>query len=448
MHLGFWMEEYQSKLEKRHPWRMALPGSHNSGVCFAGSAYRCQDLSVREQLEHGIRYLDLRVTKKLNGVLAVHHNNAVDPGGGHTIEDALIQVREFVDVHFMEIVVVRLCRGDGSTIKDNDAATYKKLADMAERIFEPKLIYPALYHAKADLRTLWNKKQNIILASEFPIAAKTWSIHDIASTWTGAQEGCESMSKKVGKLIPHLEACLRNRAAQPAFTAFDCSVWDMEIMESAKKYVNFPVFSALAEWGANPALRRNMGIFHMDCPDAYDARIPRRLVEFNLLDPVVEEPDRAAGSDPDAGGEVFSRESARALFARHNLDFDACMARPGSGNDAAVFAELVANGISEERARAFLLWHAVHGEHTLRNDHSLDHLAPIVDREMFDEKCAREECEALGLDYDRSMRLFREKGADRAVLAELAEKGMPIKRARAYLAWYQIYGQNKENAPS
>ena len=55
-----WMSALDDALPLNRIW---LPGSHDSATQYAQLAYftRCQSLSVREQLEAGIRYLDIRL---------------------------------------------------------------------------------------------------------------------------------------------------------------------------------------------------------------------------------------------------------------------------------------------------------------------------------------------------------------------------------------------------
>ena len=69
---------------------LTIPGSHDSGALYepvAGTAI-CQNLSIREQLDIGVRYLDIRL-RQYGNALVVHHGSVYQH---QNFDDVLTQV--------------------------------------------------------------------------------------------------------------------------------------------------------------------------------------------------------------------------------------------------------------------------------------------------------------------------------------------------------------------
>lgn len=62
-----WMKSFSGNLNT-----LILPGTHDSGARFGGIYAECQTLTITEQLEAGVRFLDLRV-RHLNDDFAIYH---------------------------------------------------------------------------------------------------------------------------------------------------------------------------------------------------------------------------------------------------------------------------------------------------------------------------------------------------------------------------------------
>jgi len=100
-----------------------LPGSHNSGTAKTRMSFgihqiaRQQKLSIRQQLESGIRMVDLRVrydTKPVSGLLfgskpTIRVVHTMDTS--YSFQRSLAEIKSFLDDHPSEFVVV-LLRGD------------------------------------------------------------------------------------------------------------------------------------------------------------------------------------------------------------------------------------------------------------------------------------------------------------------------------------------------
>lgn len=82
-----WMKELEDEISLD---AVSLPGTHDSATAYVQLPYfmRCQSLTIREQLEAGFRYLDIRLNEE-NGKLYFYHSFAKCKTGILPWEDAL-----------------------------------------------------------------------------------------------------------------------------------------------------------------------------------------------------------------------------------------------------------------------------------------------------------------------------------------------------------------------
>ncbi|KAI5303499.1 hypothetical protein KEM56_007478, partial [Ascosphaera pollenicola] len=93
-----WMESLADNLMLS---ALSIPGTHNSPTCHkAPPSVRCQAVSPKEQLEHGIRFLDLRM----------HPNHADDGDGRKTFRRLLRDIEEFLKRNPSEAIIVSIKR--------------------------------------------------------------------------------------------------------------------------------------------------------------------------------------------------------------------------------------------------------------------------------------------------------------------------------------------------
>jgi 1-phosphatidylinositol phosphodiesterase len=85
---------------------LTIPGTHDSGAThehFGGTA-KCQNLTVRDQLDIGVRYLDIRL-RHYGDSLVVHHGSVYQ----HlNFNDVLIQVTDFLEENPSEVVMMEV----------------------------------------------------------------------------------------------------------------------------------------------------------------------------------------------------------------------------------------------------------------------------------------------------------------------------------------------------
>ena len=105
---GLWMEKYSSLLGRLTLTEMTLPGTHNSGtyrpVSQVGSMWvKCQSLSLSQQLQCGIRVLDLRIGQKSPGNYIICHDTW---DTNYSLAQALKEVTEFIETSKKEVVIL------------------------------------------------------------------------------------------------------------------------------------------------------------------------------------------------------------------------------------------------------------------------------------------------------------------------------------------------------
>ncbi|MEU6868925.1 phosphatidylinositol-specific phospholipase C [Streptomyces sp. NPDC046876] len=84
--------------------RMTIPGTHDSGARQGGLFVACQNTSIAEQLDSGIRFLDVRC-RVTGGSFAIHHGSFYQ---GLMFGDVLVACANFLAAHPGETVLMRL----------------------------------------------------------------------------------------------------------------------------------------------------------------------------------------------------------------------------------------------------------------------------------------------------------------------------------------------------
>ncbi len=105
---SLWMEKYSNLLGRLTLTEMTLPGTHDSGthrpVSQVGSVWiKCQTQSLSQQLQCGIRVLDLRIGQKSPGDYIICHDTWHT---SYSLAHALKEVTEFVDKSSKEVVIL------------------------------------------------------------------------------------------------------------------------------------------------------------------------------------------------------------------------------------------------------------------------------------------------------------------------------------------------------
>ena len=134
-----WMENllrFIPAFGSKQLYEVALPGTHDSG-CYTSTFTlygRAQDQNIKEQLEGGIRYFDLRfcsVTKNDTNEFYIKHG-VIDGEGflksNVKLENILTDLKEFLTQYSSELIILHLTH-----FKDLDSADV--CSDFFDRIF-------------------------------------------------------------------------------------------------------------------------------------------------------------------------------------------------------------------------------------------------------------------------------------------------------------------------
>ena len=94
---------------------ISLPGTHNSAACFkiAAPSVQCQGKGILEQLQHGVRFLDIRLSKDymsrgehVNDLMVVHGKFPVRLTGSYKFKKVLNDLYKFLESNPTETVMV------------------------------------------------------------------------------------------------------------------------------------------------------------------------------------------------------------------------------------------------------------------------------------------------------------------------------------------------------
>ncbi|KUJ07956.1 phosphatidylinositol phospholipase-like protein C [Mollisia scopiformis] len=112
------LESWMGQLQNETPLSaLSIPGTHNSPTHHTAlPSVRCQAVSVKEQLNNGVRFLDIRVQPESpdniskDGLILVHSAFPISLTGNKYFRDILNTVHSFLDANPSETVIISLKR--------------------------------------------------------------------------------------------------------------------------------------------------------------------------------------------------------------------------------------------------------------------------------------------------------------------------------------------------
>jgi 1-phosphatidylinositol phosphodiesterase len=112
------LESWMSQLKDESPLSaLSMPGTHNSPTCHVAlPSVRCQAVNVRDQLNNGVRFLDIRVQPEnpsdpsKDGLILVHSAFPISLTGNKYFRDLVNDVEAFLDRNPTETVIMSLKR--------------------------------------------------------------------------------------------------------------------------------------------------------------------------------------------------------------------------------------------------------------------------------------------------------------------------------------------------
>ena len=93
--------------------QLTIPATHDSGALLGGETLQTQDITIREQLEAGVRGFDIRLQACENGKLGVYHSVQFQETYWET--DVLPAFIDFLKKHPSEMLFVSLKKEGGDS---------------------------------------------------------------------------------------------------------------------------------------------------------------------------------------------------------------------------------------------------------------------------------------------------------------------------------------------
>ncbi|MDQ8704833.1 phosphatidylinositol-specific phospholipase C [Streptomyces sp. LHD-70] len=133
---------------------LTIPGTHDSGARFGGPWTECQNTTIAEQLNSGIRFLDVRC-RAIEGSFAIHHGAFYQE---LMFGDVLIACRDFLAAHPSETVLMRV-KQEYSEVSDADfAAVFTDYLDARG--------WRSLFHIGDTLPSLGRARGKVVLLAD------------------------------------------------------------------------------------------------------------------------------------------------------------------------------------------------------------------------------------------------------------------------------------------
>ena len=156
--------DFLSKIADDTPLsQIALPGTHDTGALrdfFIRGTARCQWMTISQQLDAGVRYMDIRL-KRVNGSMDVYHGPAYQ---GVDFDDVLEQVFDFLQENPTETLIMCI-KEEGDPKGENP-----ELCDMLQSVIHQN---PGKWFCENRIPTLGEVRGKIVLMRRF------WSDTDI-----------------------------------------------------------------------------------------------------------------------------------------------------------------------------------------------------------------------------------------------------------------------------
>lgn len=267
-----WMKSLNSSISLAD---INIPGTHDSGARFGGAPYEAQKWTIAEQLEYGIRFLDIRLKPnegELNGAdFRVFHNDA----------DQNLKFKEVVDAcwtyltkHDEEAIIMLI-----NQEKSNNGGFGKALETYIEKRNEQ-------FYTKNDIPTLGTVRKKIVLLRRYTGAlgfhCKDWP-HNSAG-WIHAEQmyvqdyykvSATWLQQKWGKVTETME---RARSSPGAYIQnYTSGSTGLNPIDVAKN-INARLYQEFSHTS-----RRKFGIMIMDFPDEFGGQIIPLIITTNSL---------------------------------------------------------------------------------------------------------------------------------------------------------------------
>ncbi|OBA22130.1 PLC-like phosphodiesterase [Metschnikowia bicuspidata var. bicuspidata NRRL YB-4993] len=279
---------------------LSIPGTHNSAAChIALPSVQCQGASVTDQLEHGVRFLDVRVGKhplksgnEAHELIVVHGKFPVRIPIPKKFADTLEEVYEFLDKHQSETVMV--------SIKQEGMGDWNHEQDEFANVIWEKFIEPNKnrWFLSTELPRLGDARGKAMLFRRFGVKneerkrqygfdAAWWkynSIEDDRGSFV-VQDFCEIQTKDdIPKKVTYVKS-LAHKAAEHNATNSDNKLYvNFTLGSNFFNYSCWPkqVAHAMASHDLQDSFAKGSGIIVLDFVDDKDWGLIRGLIDKNF----------------------------------------------------------------------------------------------------------------------------------------------------------------------
>ncbi|WP_330330829.1 phosphatidylinositol-specific phospholipase C [Streptomyces sp. NBC_00536] len=272
---GFYAPDWMGKMSGSLPvTSLTIPGTHDSWCTDPANGTKwaqCQNWGIPEQLERGIRFLDIR----LNGLqgapneFGLYHGSAYQ---GHRFQDVLEACRSHFRKYPGETVIMRVKNENSGGQALSDDEFMRRFNYYLDNLGYRSLVWTAPSWPK-----LGQVRGKIIIAADFtnPWGILNWNSSghfNIQDAWN------ETAFTKTGFIVKQFDEAWRNQGAYAMFvnfTSYSGGNWPQQ-----NAYSTLP--DVLKYLDARKTQKTHFGIVPMDFPDFYPD-IVRLLVEKNFL---------------------------------------------------------------------------------------------------------------------------------------------------------------------
>ncbi|XP_032888844.1 PI-PLC X domain-containing protein 3-like [Amblyraja radiata] len=162
-----------------------------------------QSLNFIEQLEAGIRYFDLRISRKPGEENELYFIHGLF---GSKVYDGLMEINNFLKSHSKEVIFL-----DFNHYYAMEDINHEYLIEMLKEIFGSRLCRANLVE-EITLQYLWERKYQVLVFYHHPMAYSfpfLWPGHQIPAPWANTNDA--------QKLVQFLETTLSERARRRTF---------------------------------------------------------------------------------------------------------------------------------------------------------------------------------------------------------------------------------------
>lgn len=246
--------------------KITIPATHDSGALLGGAALQCQDITIKEQLNQGIRGFDIRLQAEPNNKLGVYHSVAYQ---NITWEDNVLpDFIEFLQQNPSETLVVSV------KCENNDAEGYSKL--LANSLLDEKNApyWVKDFHAGLTLDECRGKivllHRNKVATDNYPGAlCGVWEDNDTFEMELKGANGKQALAM-IEDVYFHESAAMASHKADITFDNMKTAMNEAD--NSMKWFISFASATALPKNGpkdfsnvVNASLVQNMQGIQKNC---------------------------------------------------------------------------------------------------------------------------------------------------------------------------------------